>query len=159
MEGEGSAGRAPGGPGGTRLGLAGAAAGAAGVVLASAAGAAVVVARRGRASGTSEVPERGGGGAGGGSPARGELAAGGSGKVGLGSQRRALPVALRALQVTTAGMLGAGVVLGAVAVALGLELKPEASLSSAGLSELLQEGRRLVRAELGPPEEPPKPPH
>ena len=55
-------------------------------------------------------------------------------------------------------MLGAGGVLGAVAVALGLELKPEASLSSAGLSELLQEGRRLVRAELGPPE-PPKPPH
>lgn len=152
MEGEGSAGRAPGGPGGARLGLAGAAVGAAGVVLASAAGAAVLVVRRGRSRGPSEVPGRGGDGAGGSSSARGGLAAGGSRKVGLGSQWRALPVALRALQVTTAGMLGAGVVLGAVAVTLGIELKPEASLSPAGLSELLQEGRRVVRAE-------PKPPH
>jgi len=152
------------------LGLAGAAAAAAGVVLASGAGAAAWVVRKGRTGGSwpaegtgsrGRLPEAGAGegaaraaGAAGG----GRGAPGAPGAVEAGAQRQALPVAVRALQLSTAGMLGVGAALGVAVLALGLEPKREAVLSAEGVSDLYHEARKAVREEIGSPADPPCPP-
>ena len=147
------------GGGGSLLGLAGAAGGAAAVVLASGAGAAAWVVRRGHsgapAAGEARQPPGPGGGAAGAAGA-----AEGTGfaeSVGTGLQKRALPVALRALQLSTAGMLGVGAMLGVAVLALGLKPKQEAILSAEGVLDLFQETYKTLREDMGAPVNPNRP--
>ena len=95
-------------------------------------------------------------GAGEGAARAARAAAGGA--VGAGAQRQAIPVAMRALRLSTAGMLGVGAALGVAVLALGLEPKREAVLSAAGVSDLYHEARKTVREEIGGSTDPPRPP-
>ena len=82
----------------------------------------------------------------------------GLGRPGAGAQRQAIPVAMRALRLSTAGILGVGAALGVAVLALGLEPKREAVLSAAGVSDLYHEARKTVREEIGGSTDPPRPP-